>query len=281
MYPQKGRLYDGFEHLQRLLFLEKTALMAMLTVYGDASGCDPAQPTLVLGGFLSTVEQWDLFNKKWLEVLRIVPTDNYHATDLEHAIKRWKAGKLERFQNLVAKTIKDFVAVGIATAIIKEDFEALKIRWHRIPQGKPGNHYFFCAQDFIYLVNRWAKDHGYKDPINYFLEAGDPGKGEVEKAFLALSKDPNFPEQKMIGAVAFEPKHCRVRPLEAADIWAYESYRLMMDVIMAPRLGKPVAPDRAMRRKIFKASWKHYNRYWDKDNLAEFAENAKAEGIPF
>lgn len=52
--------YDAFEHLRRSLFLPPDSLMAMFTVYADASGGEPAQDVLVVGGFIASVEQWEM-----------------------------------------------------------------------------------------------------------------------------------------------------------------------------------------------------------------------------
>lgn len=295
MRIENEHTYDGFEHLLGSLFLRSDDLMAMLTVYSDASGSAPDREIIVVGGFISTVEQWTQFNKTWGEkVLAKGPVEVYHATDLEKGwgeFKRWRRGRRDKFRSLAYKTLKPFVAAGISSALIKRDYESLNLRWHKIPQGKPANHFFFCVNDFIANVSDWAIEHGYTShPINYVLERGDPGKGEVEKTFLELAADPNFERRHLIGSVSFLPKSCpqdaerhqRLRPLQAADIWAYETYQLMRDVVVpsegvwSPSWEKRVRPD---FRSLFKQEWRPYNRYWDKTNLPIFAERAKTLGM--
>ncbi len=287
--------YDAFEHLCRSLFVVENDLMAMLTVYGDASGSGPDRPVIVVGGFISTVQQWSLFNEQWGKVLAKGPVEVYHATDLEAdppqgEFRGWKEPRVQKFRTLAYQTLAPFVAAGISSGLVKSDFEDLKIRWHKIPQGKPGNHYYFCVQDFIVNVNAWAEAHGYtSNPINYVLERGDPGKGEVEQAFLELSEDPDFDQRHLIGSVSFLPKRCqkdpekhkRLRPLQAADIWAYESSKLLTERALPIDSGR--SPRKAVRPGmafLFKKEWYPYNRYWNKENLPHFKKLAQKLGMP-
>lgn len=280
--------YDEFAHLRQSLFLGDADLMAMLTVYGDASGSQPDRAIIVVAGFISTVEQWALFNEEWgSRVLAKGPIDVYHAADLEGGydeFQGWKPKRRSRFQRLAYRVLSPFVMAGISSGLVKQDFETLKIRWHRIRQGKPANHYHFCVMDFIDNVNNWAEVHGYAaNPINYVLERGDPGKGEVEKAFLELASDPVYDRRHLIGSVSFLPKRCkndpekhkRLRPLQAADIWAYETYKLMTEVVVPTNSGELQWRDTKVRPgfvALFKRPWLPYNRYWDKDNLPHFIE---------
>jgi hypothetical protein len=260
--------------------------MAMFIVYGDASGSDPALPILALGGFISTVQQWEEFCKQWPKVLASGSVGVYHAADLESRkgeFARWSEKKKLKFQILAYQTLARYVAVGIASVVVRADFETLKIRWHRVRQGKPANHYIFCVYDFIKNVNNWAKDHGYiNTPINYVFERGDPGKGEVEQIFQELASDSAFNERHLIGKLTFSPKRDKdhpqndkqLQPLQAADIWAYESYKHMNNRILPMDSGqKPRAESRPGYQFLFKEAWYTYNTYWDKDNLAGFAKS--------
>jgi hypothetical protein len=281
--------YDAFKHLVGDLFLRGSDLMAILTVYGDASGSAPDRPIIVIGGFVSTVEQWASFNEHWGRVLASGPVEVYHSTDLEGFPPRgefqgWKAKRIEKFRTLAYKTLREYVAVGVSTALVKADYEALKIRWHKIRQGKPANHYYFCVNDFVAMVSQWAIAHGYtSNPINYVLERGDPGKGEVQQMFLELSQDPAYEYRHLIGTVSFLPKRCptdperhkRLRPLQAADIWAYEGYRMMNDRVVPIEAGLPPRNARPALDLLFKDAWRPYNAYWNMENLKKFAEQLK------
>jgi hypothetical protein len=266
--------------------------MAMFTVYGDASGSDPALPILALGGFISTVQQWEEFCKQWPKVLASGSVSVYHAADLESRkgeFARWSEKKKLRFQILAYQTLARYVAAGVASVVVRADFEAHKIHWDKVPQGKPANHYIFCVHDFIKNVNNWAKAHGYTDtPINYIFERGDPGKGEVERIFYELAVDPSFNDRHLIGNVTFSPKrdkgdprnNKKLQPLQAADIWAYESYKHMNDRILPMDSGqKPRAESRPGYQFLFKEAWFPYNTYWDKENLAKFEESGRAAGL--
>lgn len=94
------------------LFFRDNDLMATLTVYGDASGAQPDKEIAVVGGIISTVEQWAHFNQEWgNKVLAKAGVEVYHASDLEGGyakFKGWKRkpGKIEKFQALAYKTLK-------------------------------------------------------------------------------------------------------------------------------------------------------------------------------
>src|ERR1700730_15873308 len=105
--------YDAFEHLRRSLFLAADDLMAMLTVYGDASGSGPDRSVVVVGGFISTVEQWCLFNEQWGKVLAKGPVEVYHSNDLEAAkgeVKGWKEPRIRNFRTFAYQTLAPLVA---------------------------------------------------------------------------------------------------------------------------------------------------------------------------
>jgi hypothetical protein len=63
-----------------------------------------------------------------------------------------------------------------------------------------------------------------------------------------------------------------VLPLQAADIWAYESYKQMVNRII------PEAPNRDVRypyRRLYRNRHSRYQTYWDSENLAELAGHYK------
>ena len=55
-------------------------------------------------------------------------------------------------------------------------------------------------------------------------------------------------------------------PLQAADIWAYESYKQMVNRIIPETPGRDV---RYPYRRLYRNRHREYQTYWDGENLAE------------
>ena len=114
--------------------------MAMFTVYGDASGSDPALPILALGGFISTVQQWEEFCKRWPKVLASGSVSAYHAADLESRkgeFARWGEKKKLRFQILACQTLARYVAAGVASVIKERTLKHTKFIGIKFPKESP------------------------------------------------------------------------------------------------------------------------------------------------
>jgi hypothetical protein len=118
--------YDAFEHLRRSLFLPDSALMAMFTIYCDASGGDPQQTVFTVGGVIAKIAQWDMFNKVWPKILATGPRPEYHATDVEDSERLWGWTKKhkQQFQTAAYSTVKLRAHIGISSSVIKKDFES-------------------------------------------------------------------------------------------------------------------------------------------------------------
>jgi hypothetical protein len=256
--------------------------MAIFSVYADASGGDPAQEGIVVGGFIAAVEQWDSFSKDWQAVLANGPLDIYHAADVEDAERLWGWTKehKSRVQEFAYKTIGFRVECGVSTALIKADFNKHKIVYPEV-LGKSAFYYVFCVHDFIKDVTDWGLEHKAEHPISYFFELGDLGQGEVEKIFAELVNDPHFPEERrrLIGPVTFVPKAHRFPPLQAADIWAYENYKQLINQHLPLKPNKKRLPVRKGYELLFRRWWTPYNTFWNENMLAKFAKRQRAANL--
>jgi uncharacterized protein DUF3800 len=251
----------------------------MFIIYCDASGGDPQQTVFTVGGFIAEVSQWDMFNKEWPRVLASGPRPEYHATDVEDSERLWGWTKehKKQFQTYAYLTVNLRANIGISTTIIKKDFDAEGIRWPKIPYGKSANYLYFCVNDIIKQVSEWALERDYHDPINYVFECGDLGQGEVGYAFDELPKDLDFPKERreLIGTVTFGKKRSHL-PLQAADIWAYENYKQMINQHMPLKPGERKRAPRVGYANLMRKWWVKYNTYWSRRALKDFAARARA-----
>ena len=76
--------YSPFAHLRRSLCLLGTDLVASFSIYLDDSGTDRNSRVAVVAGYMSTVAQWEIFEKEWLTVLNDVGIQAVRMADLEN-----------------------------------------------------------------------------------------------------------------------------------------------------------------------------------------------------
>jgi hypothetical protein len=107
------------------------------------------------------------------------------------------------------------------------------------------------------------------------------GQGEVRAVINELSKDPDFEKERreLIGTVSFAKKR-QLYPLQAADIWAYENYKHMVNQHMLLKPGQTQrVPARTGYAVLMRPWWVKYNVYWDRDGLRQFAGRARAASL--
>jgi hypothetical protein len=232
-----------------------------------------------VGGFLADATQWSMFYEEWPLVLATRNRSEYHATDVEDSQRLWGWSKEQkiRFQSYAYSTVRLRANIGISSTIIKEAFDVERIRWHKIPYGKSANYLYFCVNDVIKQVTDWALERDYHSPINYVFESGDLGQGEVGYIFDELPKDLALEKERreLIGTVSFQKKR-ECCPLQAADIWAYENYKHMINQHMPLKPGEKKRNPREGYVLLMRGWWVKYNTYWDRERLKEFADRARA-----
>jgi hypothetical protein len=274
--------YDAFEHLRRSLFLRESDLMAMFTIYCDASGTDPNQTVYTVGGFLADVRVWDSLNKEWPCLLALSGREEYHATDIEDSMRLWGWSKdhKEEVQALAYSIVKRHVHIGISSTVIKADFDAARVRWRKIPYGKTAQYFYFCVNDVLARVTDWAMERGFKDPINFVFECGDPGWGEVKAMFEEIPNDSEYERRELIGSVTFGKKR-RLFPLQAADLWTYENWKQMINQHMPLALGAKQVQPRYGYKLLMRDWWRKYNIFWDHEAISAYKERVLAAGFGF
>jgi hypothetical protein len=124
-------------------------------------------------------------------------------------------------------------------------------------------------------VSDWAIENNHRDPINYVFECGDLGWGEVKAMFDELPADQNYERRELMGTLSFGKKQ-RLYPLQAADIWAYENYKHMINQHMPLKVGEKKRPPRIGYAGLMRKWWAPYNTYWDFNSLSKFAVQARA-----
>jgi hypothetical protein len=240
-----------------------------LTAYFDASGTEPQQPVWSVGGWLATVEQWAQFICAWREMLDAAPFQQgvkriYHATELESRMgiySGWTETQKRDFQDIAYSLIERYPFMAISSSVIKDDWKALRIQLRSTIEGHPANFYIHSVLDVLDSVRKWAKAENYSGPIHYVFELGTIGQTQVQKLLKEIHNDPHRKQLYRMENWSFAGKE--VLPLHAADIWAYESYKHMMNQV----LGGPPRNIRYPLVRLFRNEYKPYNKYWDREAL--------------
>jgi hypothetical protein len=211
--------YNAFEHLWRSVIpiTATEKVMAMLTAHFDESGKDGKSPILLVGGYLSTVERWEEFQREWQQFLIDEHIEKYHTTDILARQKEFKSWTSERVNQVFRKvddlTMKHTLA-GVAGYV---DIAVCESVHPLIGRSKYSYEYALAGTMAATRITAWAHSQGYNEPIDFVFDRGTTGRGIIIDALDAAreSQDPEL-RASLIGGISFEDKN-RVPQLHLAD----------------------------------------------------------------
>lgn len=204
--------------------------MSIFGGYFDESGLHEggtlgASPVVVMGGFVAKTEQWAMFSDEWQAVLDRHNIDCFHMTDFNSGQKQFKGMKDNEKDILIDQLIRVITIrarVGIIAYFHVEDYRAVI---NEMPESYIVKPYAVCSLACMDMVRRWASERGYTEPIPYVFDRGARYSGEFNVAYNLHLKDYAAASQEfLLGTFALEDKK-RFKPLQAADVLAYWSYR--------------------------------------------------------
>lgn len=206
--------------------------------YFDASGTHDdldkqgrSSPAVTLAGYLATPKQWQSFDRDWKERLDRDNLPYFHAasfvaqTDVFKNRGEWPKERRDALYQDLIRIIYGNVTYGIGMAVRRADYDRVI---GAIPLARKvfGSPYTFCSYMCLMTGRDWAQGANYKDSIKYIFEDGDEFISEALDAHTRACKEDNTREfyNFSVGGLTFEDG-MKVRPLQAADILAYELYR--------------------------------------------------------
>jgi Protein of unknown function (DUF3800) len=207
--------YDVFDHLRHALFWEPDDLMYVHTAYFDDSG-KKEQGTLLVGGYVATVKQWDDFSIAWRLLLARKDIREFKRADFNaREIGAWPNPERDHFLADLARTVHEHTKYAFAIGILMPD-------WHKA-NGKyqmAENHWYpypLCARTCIRHVRDWCNEQGYdKQQVQYVFDKGSEHAWDLIE-LLKLDPDPALRALAPVPANSDE-----VRPIQAADYLAWE-----------------------------------------------------------
>jgi hypothetical protein len=233
--------YSRVKHLAMAVFMGRwpDSLMAMFTVYFDASGSPDQGVALSVAGFIATAEQWIEFERNWKTALDAYGVTELHMKDFAPGageFAAWKDDKHRRrlFLERLISIIKIRVRHSFVNSIMLEHFHRVCKLYPRLLEWKP---FALAGDNCIDKVNNWAQLNSVPlDHIHTIFEDGDKDKGHLIKQC-----------EKYNGFIPTFLKKKQSCAFQAADLLAYE-HRLANQTIYEAGIGTLAMSD--LRRSL-------------------------------
>jgi hypothetical protein len=245
--------------------------MSMLAIYCDDSGTDAKNRSAVVAGYLSSVSQWGIFKNEWEQVLKEFKVKQMRRADLENfhgefsSARGWNPIRRKAFLQRLQPIIRRRTKLQVGTAVIRKDFDEI------VPEAvrnKFGGVYGWCAHTCLMKLRIWCDRpcRRHANPIEWVFEAGTLGHAQVHAMFNELHANQQNRRDWMhnwrIKQWSFQGKD--VVPLQAADVLAYEIFKLVENQILDNSEKHGV---RQSMRHLMSADDGRYLDYWDKGRL--------------
>jgi len=211
--------YSSLYHLFAALFLkpdQEILILMPLTLYCDASG-KKQEGLNVVAGFLSTVDQWLLFEKEWAAVLKEFNVNYFHMREFAHSVDQfagWKndEGKRRRFLTSLVQVIISKTKYWVGSCIILKDYDRVDTDFKLHEHFHP---YPLNGRTCIDMILKWQYVHNeVNTPIKYVFEDGDEHFAQLSDRIKERAGIRPIPETRL-----------QASPLQAADFVAYEVFK--------------------------------------------------------
>ena len=232
----------------------KDRILLTLQGYFDDSGTHDESASTVVAGYLSTAEQWEIFDQEWRSAIEPWGVDQFHMAEFANRAPKYQSlSETQRrfgFARL-AKIINTHAIASVGCAIPRKAFERIFTpRAKRFVGGCYGLAATSCFMQAAELLNQ----HGYESArISYAFESGTAGSGAVLKVFNSNCNDPEQRERLKLLSLSFEGKE--FTPLQAADMLAYELYRFLPYRINEPATRPPRRGNMSLLAECALRSW--------------------------
>ena len=196
-----------------------------LGLYFDKSGPNDEIPAVTVAGVISTSERWTEFSKKWEEALyEFDDLPFFHMSEYESGIgpyKDWneRGVKRERFGRLL-DIIEEHVMATVGASVSLADCAA------SFSDRPLGPAYTLTASHCMNMIPQYRYLHEQRDEeVIYTFEAGDWGYGKLRGIYDEMYDEPWRHKFNRLGS-RLKKEHKESPPLQAADILAYEGWKL-------------------------------------------------------
>ena len=242
-------------------------LVGMLA-YLDESGHHAQAEVITISGIVAPARAWKLLQKtRWAKAMRGFTMPYHHSDVLNEQKKLLEAGdtdgakEYDELQIKLISTLSEIEYFGFGASLVRADWELYKSLLNKTEEYQnPWFHVFETA--IAEIMHRTEDEFGITAPISFIFDRQDQfSKRALEIYNQALALD--LPYRHRLGALSFVPKD-RIRPLQAADLFTYESNRYVRDTLI-----KVMEPPRWQWEQICAGRPKRAinGRTWRKDTL--------------
>jgi hypothetical protein len=195
----------------------------MLVAYFDESGMHDSE-VITVAGFIGDSSEWFEFNRKWKDA--IFPETSFHAS---------RIADKSNFVNL-AHLIAGMAFVPVAGSVRRDD-------WNAYCRGKsiatddeiPTPYHAALMMAFI-IARDWVNAHYPDEYLHFVYATHEQYNPAIRGAHAALKR--NQEKGGKIASLTFEsPEECM--PLQAADLYSYETYQ---EILLRGDFTEPPPP---------------------------------------
>lgn len=183
--------------------------MVQYVAYFDDSGHPNDQDVVLVAGFVSTKEQWHLFERDWRQVLDPLGIDVFHMADFEGS-PRWSRFQKDVTVERLARTVATRAQFLIAHVVPMAAYRTINEEYAF--EQEIGAPYALAARTAARSLNEWKARQPGRDEVLLVFEHGSKHKGD----FIEVMKRDGLPTP------SFAAKECL--PLQAADFLAWETF---------------------------------------------------------
>lgn len=228
----------------------------MFEAHFDCSGTAKTHHGVVVGGCVSSKEQWARMEPDWNEILEqegVREINGYralHMKDLaasKRAFEGWteaqKAALLGRLARLMRARVHFLVGCGMPVSVYRQSQVVITKT-----EGWAPNPLTFVAASCVEEVGGYCiRNRIEGEVMEYIFEDGDPNRGEIQKLMTNIRDTPSKRADFRYAGHRFGGKS--VVGLQAADWVAYEAFLWgTRDVL--PQYGEGPVSNRPMRRSL-------------------------------
>jgi hypothetical protein len=202
----------------------------MITAYFDDSGTHGQAADIVLvAGIFATEARMECLDRNWKRHLdapldgRKEPIKRFHAYDCDNSIgefTRWTRTETDHFRHQLRTVIIEADVAAYGMACSRKDYDAIITGGMRSVLGTPEG---FCINQCFVRSVRWAKANTFDRQMSFVFDNRPEGvrryTGAVYDAF-----EKQMPPPPQLAGYAFK-NSVKIRPLQAADMIAWELYR--------------------------------------------------------
>jgi hypothetical protein len=207
--------------------------MAMLWFYCDESYSSSKPNAYVIAGFIASERVWEKIERAWGRKNDRIGVTRFHASHLnalDNEFEGWTPQRSKRYTKSLIKILqkpkRDLHAASVG--ILRKDYERIISEDGR---KKFGNPYIVCFKECVTLIAQEMYKGGWEpdDKFSVIFDRND-FQAEAQEVFFKMKDSTHWPASRHLGTCAPGSAEGYI-PLQAADLIAYETFRLLQSKI--------------------------------------------------